>query len=95
MSKQFVEIKLDGRNGYVKVDGQEVHVTSVTLEGDATDGTTIFLALRPIHFEVEGDMTIVISDRVADTLKVLGWTPPPDDVIEVDILPDPVVPTNS
>lgn len=76
------EIMLHGAgNGTVVLDGQDVTkaVRSLVVEGGVNQVPSLVLDLTLWELtKVDGEFDVLVSERAADLLIHLGWTPPSD-----------------
>lgn len=78
MGERTAKLTLAPDTAVVDVDGTDLASVTRTLEVHAEAGEAPRLVLDlPLHeIQVSGQMQVAVSDRVAEALIALGWTPP-------------------
>lgn len=75
MALHDVKLSLRPCRGTVQVDGRELGgVRSLSLDAGVDEIPRLSLDL--VAPEVYGEMTVIVTDEVRQTLTALGWTPP-------------------
>lgn len=80
MSDRTAKVVLTPGLSVVEVDGTDLAQSARSVQITATVGAPPRLVLEfPLHeIKVEGEMQVAVTDRVAEALISLGWTPPGD-----------------
>src|SRR5690606_24072840 len=77
MALHDVKLSLRPCRGTVQVDGRELGgVRSLSLDAGVDEIPRLSLDLVAPEVEVDGEMTVIVTDEVRQTLTALGWTPP-------------------
>lgn len=77
MALHDVKLSLRPGRGTVQVDGRELGgVRSLSLDAGVDEIPRLSLDLVAPEVEVDGEMTVIVTDEVRQTLTALGWTPP-------------------
>lgn len=77
MALHDVKLSLRPCHGTVQVDGRELGgVRSLSLDAGVDEIPRLSLDLVAPEVEVDGEMTVIVTDEVRETLTALGWTPP-------------------
>lgn len=77
MALHDVKLSLRPCRGTVQVDGRELGgVRSLSLDAGVDKIPRLSLDLVAPEVEVDGEMTVIVTDTVRQTLTALGWTPP-------------------
>ncbi|MFJ3282458.1 hypothetical protein [Streptomyces halstedii] len=90
--ERHAHIHLSGPKGTVLLDGHDVShcVRGLTLTADVRAGTPrLELGLVLDEVQHDGHAQVYLPARVAELLTALGWTPPADYDLAVDLHPLP------
>lgn len=79
MNVAHLQLRLGpGEHAEVVLDGQDIApaVTAVQLNADAEGNRTLTLTLGAWESEVQGEVSVVLSQQTRELLARAGWTPP-------------------
>ncbi|MGW5126693.1 hypothetical protein ACWEQ7_22085 [Streptomyces sp. NPDC004069] len=80
MTRHRVEVRTDGTNGQVLINGHDIarSVTGLTLTASPGEAPKLRLDLLLIDVTELGsaETEVLLGEGVAETLTLLGWTPP-------------------
>ncbi|MFJ1653688.1 hypothetical protein ACIOC2_20320 [Streptomyces sp. NPDC088337] len=80
MTRHRVEVRTEGTRGQVLIDGQDIarSVTALTFTAGVDGMPRLTLDLQLIDVTELGstETEVLLGEGVAETLKLLGWTPP-------------------
>jgi hypothetical protein len=82
MTTHHVEISTEGTRGRILIDGHDISkaVESYTVFHNAGSMPRVYIDFNLVDVTPldSKEMQVLVTDEVAETLKVLGWTPPED-----------------
>jgi hypothetical protein len=91
-NKHLVEIVGRGGTGQTArlvIDGKDISSTVTSLRLDmnsrAAHSLTVDLCAFPVVAHLEG-VKVAVDGDIAEVLKWLGWTPPPEEEEQADVL---------
>lgn len=79
MTARRLQVKLAGGVGTIALDDVNLGgVTAIEMRGAVGEPLTAVLTLQMFELDTDSDdVRVILTERTAETLTRLGWTPPP------------------